>query len=359
MAEFCVSCGSKVNCGDKFCFKCGAKVLSGRESTSEQENASSSAKPMSQFLASKAEKRSGFFKPSKCFKRKAPTGPGSSSRSKLVDNRVVINVGLIRENEEGKLAVVRGSKVALKVGKDFGAVEVLRAAVKKHADHDQFFCGDEDYILLYPDQKEVVKVPGSDEKFTVAKYKQELAKPYSKVDLYICREEDFKKDRDMDDEDDTKKKCKDKTNDLIDILSDDDSMFEHSVFDSPPELFPDDYQISPSTSRESSSRQHGPITQEGHLTANKNGKKAECPTCHVHFFHDEIAEHADFCAENAHTLSFLGQKDPPANDIPEESIASAEAETSNTARNAVPLTDILNPLVAELESQIRINVRRG
>ena len=59
MAEFYVSCGSKVNCGDKFCFKCGAKVLSGRESTSEQENASSSAKPMSQFLASKAEERRG------------------------------------------------------------------------------------------------------------------------------------------------------------------------------------------------------------------------------------------------------------------------------------------------------------
>ena len=59
MAEFCVSCGSKVNCGDKFCFKCGAKVLSGRESTSEQENASSSAKPTSQFLASKAEERRG------------------------------------------------------------------------------------------------------------------------------------------------------------------------------------------------------------------------------------------------------------------------------------------------------------
>ena len=71
----------------------------------------------------------------------------------------------------------------------------------------------------------------------------------------------------MDDEDDTKKKCKSQMNDLIDIPSDDDSMFDHSVFDSPPELFPDDYQISPSTSRESSSSQHDPITQEGHLKA--------------------------------------------------------------------------------------------
>ena len=59
--------------------------------------------------------------------------------------------------------------------------------LKKHSDHDQFFCGDEDYTLLYPDQKAVVKVPGSDEKFSVAKYKQELAKPYSKVDLFILQ----------------------------------------------------------------------------------------------------------------------------------------------------------------------------
>ena len=70
--------------------------------------------------------------------------------------------------------------MALRVGKDFGVREVCEAAVKKHSDHDQFFCGDEDYILLYPDQKAVVKVPGNDENFTVAKYKQELAKPYSK-----------------------------------------------------------------------------------------------------------------------------------------------------------------------------------
>ena len=41
----------------------------------------------------------------------------------------------------------------------------------------------------------VVKVPGSDGNFTVAKYKQELAKPYSKVVLFICKESDFKKDK--------------------------------------------------------------------------------------------------------------------------------------------------------------------
>ena len=109
-----------------------------------------------------------------------------------MNNRVVINVGLITGNEEGNFAIVRGSRVALKVGKDYGVVEVCQAAVKRRADHDQFFCGEEDYILLYPDQKPVLKVPGSDEDLSVAKYKQELAKPLSKVDLYICKETELK-----------------------------------------------------------------------------------------------------------------------------------------------------------------------
>ncbi|KAJ7389893.1 hypothetical protein OS493_028354, partial [Desmophyllum pertusum] len=107
------------------------------------------------------------------------------------------------------------------------------------------------------DQKAVVKVPGSDENVTVAKYKQELAKAYSKVDLFICKEADLKKEREMDDMPDQReeKPCKDN---LIDIPSDDDSMFDYSVFESP-EPFTDDFQISPPASRSSSS-QHGRVT---------------------------------------------------------------------------------------------------
>ena len=61
------------------------------------------------------------------FKRKV-NDPGSSSE-RVVNNRVVINVGVITENEEGNLAIVRGSRVALKVGKDYGVVEVCQAAI--------------------------------------------------------------------------------------------------------------------------------------------------------------------------------------------------------------------------------------
>ena len=46
-------------------------------------------------------------------------------------------------------------------------------------------------MLLYPEQKIVANIPGSTVAFTVGKYKKELAKPFSKVDLYICKLHDL------------------------------------------------------------------------------------------------------------------------------------------------------------------------
>ena len=115
-------------------------------------------------------------------------------------------------------------------------------------------------------------------------------------------------DRDVSDQK-RKEPCKD---DLIDIPSDDDSMFDYSVFDIP-RPFTDDYQISPvaASCGSSSYRQHAVATSSSFQKENldaKDGKKTECPTCHGHFLADEIVLHADLCAENAHIVSFLGLK---------------------------------------------------
>ena len=56
----------------------------------------------------------------------------------------------------------------------------------KHADHDQFFCGSDDYVLCYPDQKIVQFIPASNKEFTVELYKEKTGKPYSKIDLFLC-----------------------------------------------------------------------------------------------------------------------------------------------------------------------------
>lgn len=49
----------------------------------------------------------------------------------------------------------------------------------------------------------------------------------------------------------------------------------------------------------------------------------------------------------------------PSDDIPDEYVASLTETCTKTASNALPLSDLLSPLVDKLESQLRINVRRG
>ena len=84
----------------------------------------------------------------------------------------MINVGLIESNKEDVVAIKRGSRLATKVLKSFGRTEVARAAVRKHADHDQFLCGSDGYVLRYPDNKIMQFIPGSNEEFTTELYKE-------------------------------------------------------------------------------------------------------------------------------------------------------------------------------------------
>ena len=157
-----------------------------------------------------------------------------------------------------------------------------------------------------------------------------------------------------------KKPCKD---DLIDIPSDDDLMFDTPVFESPAGPVIDGNPIPPAVSCGSSVKQHGRAistsTHQENLVAT-DGKKMECPTCHGHFLADEIAVHADLCAENAHRFSFLGLREtPPSDHIPDEYLASLNETCTNTTSSALPLSDLLSPLVDKMDSQLRINVRRG
>ena len=75
---------------------------------------------------------------------------------------------------------------------------MLKAALTKLANHDQYFCSLEDYVLVYPDQKVVINIPGSEEDFTVAKYKRELGKPYNRCDLFVCKVSDLAGDDNAD-----------------------------------------------------------------------------------------------------------------------------------------------------------------
>ena len=170
---------------DRFCVRCGDK----RRATlgSEGNNGlkeSKRPKSLDEFIKEKGKEKGGFFK----LKFLQNGNRSSKSNRKAPNSRaeLVINVGLIEANEKGIVSIKRGNRLATKIAKKFSSIEVARAAVKKHADHEQFFCGSDEYVLCYPDQKIGQFIPGTNIEFTVERYKEEIGKPYLKIDSYLC-----------------------------------------------------------------------------------------------------------------------------------------------------------------------------
>ena len=110
----------------------------------------------------------------------------------------MINVGLMERDSFCILKPVRGKKLPLKIDEKSSSAEIKLSAINKHASHDQNFCALEEYVLLYPDGKEVIKLPGlpsddpeNDKEFSLLEYKTELGKPYSQINFYLCTVTNF------------------------------------------------------------------------------------------------------------------------------------------------------------------------
>ena len=87
---------------------------------------------------------------------------------------------------------VRGKKLPLKVKTTNNYDNLKKRAIEKHSHHDQSFCGLEEYVLLYPDGKEALLLPGiTSTRFQLDSYKEELGKPYSQIVLYLCSTSGF------------------------------------------------------------------------------------------------------------------------------------------------------------------------
>ena len=96
-----------------------------------------------------------------------------------------INVGIMK-NVNLNLQPVRGKKLLLKVKTTIN-YDLKKRAIEKHSHHDQSFCCLEEYVLLYPDGKEALSLPGiTSTRLQLDSYKEELGKPYSQIVLYLC-----------------------------------------------------------------------------------------------------------------------------------------------------------------------------
>ena len=166
MAEikFCSVCGSKVAESDQFCGSCGRKWVNLQKD--DRIEVTATTKSLKDFLQEKRKDRQKFSLPRKslgCHKVR----PDAKPSHKIVDTSVIIEVGIM-DMSKGNLEPVRRSRLPVKVGKDL-----------------------EQYVLMCPDKKLVHQVSGTTEMFTLAKYKTELGKPFSKLTKKIVKKKIF------------------------------------------------------------------------------------------------------------------------------------------------------------------------
>lgn len=79
----------------------------------------------------------------------------------------------------------------VEVPKSASKVIVRRTAIDKHMAHNCNLPCTEEWQLVYPDFQKDDNIPGTNDFFTVEKYKESIGKSYARVNLFLCRTEDL------------------------------------------------------------------------------------------------------------------------------------------------------------------------
>ena len=183
-AKFCGACGSYLNnVTTQFCTNCGKK-----ECICAKQSRDATVTLLDKIAYEKEKERVSLFGN----KQKSKTSKLKTSTPLTKPKKLVtINVGIMTSDGRQSLKRVRGAWASIAIEPEADASRVLNNVIEKHAGMDQYFCEFEDYVLLYPDMKVCNLLPGSNESFTVEKYKHFLNKPYSKINLFVCLETHF------------------------------------------------------------------------------------------------------------------------------------------------------------------------
>ncbi len=87
----------------------------------------------------------------------------------------------------------RGKRLALKVKSSIGYDEFLSKAEEKwRAYQSDLYDESEEYVLCYEDGQSAVLLPGSNERFSLQRYKEEKGQEYNRITLHLCTNTDFK-----------------------------------------------------------------------------------------------------------------------------------------------------------------------
>eukprot|EP00112_Aurelia_sp_Birch-Aquarium-sp1_P007932 Seg1866.5 transcript_id=Seg1866.5/GoldUCD/mRNA.D3Y31 product="hypothetical protein" protein_id=Seg1866.5/GoldUCD/D3Y31 len=343
--SFCAACGSKVKDGDRFCVHCG-KIIEVEE-VKDSANGSATATPsLASFMAGKTEERVSRFE-----RKRRNDDAAKADRATRP-----------RRDRHGQ---AKGQNTRKQNNE---SILVLDAAITKHSDHDQYFCSADEYVLLYPDQKLATEVPGSGKSFTVPDYKKELSKPYSKLDLYICRKSDFEGGRDGPESHKQAPVIVVK-NEIVDLEPDFVLQSMDNLADLQFPSFADVMSHAPEFSQDPINNVQT-LTSTSQTTTTEQGynsffgvPNSRCPVCNKKFIVSMIEEHVDSCLQSKETpFIALQSSDEEAEgyrveqgeagqSFPEEQMSSSERKRM--------LVGAVKACQFKSDTDVTLNIRRG
>ena len=269
-----------------------------------------------------------------------------------MEKDVSINIGIMRY-VNGTLKFCRGRNLAVTVPSSASRDDILTKAVTKHANHDKNLIRDDlRYTLLYRDGTEVKTLRGSSDCFILHKYKEEIGKSYSRVTLYIATKSD------VDDAQffELEEKCTAK-----ELSSCDDDESSTSVT----ELLVPTYLLPKLQTSEPDIKDSKGDESVANPVESTHQREVECSTCSRLFPLNEIADHADLCADvwigtvedEAVLITGEETENPP-------STADGTTDPTSVETGSIispdDLTGILETLQRQYvsEKEVRVNIRR-
>ena len=147
----------------------GCSSASSDRSVSQQERTLS----FEEFYQMRERQRQTGFKPAK--KKKRGSSASSSSTVSKKPTNVDIKVGIAQQTD-GVVKVRRGKTHVFTVSSSANEKDITHKAKEKHASFDQSFDQAVEYVLLYPDFREVKLIPGTTQPFILCDYRDAIGK---------------------------------------------------------------------------------------------------------------------------------------------------------------------------------------
>ena len=305
---FCSRCGTEYVHNAKFCHKCGkeaaqtvsinddssaavstgsltragtstsqstgsgsSRLTTAGTLTSQSTGSGSSRLSFSAYRMRKEQERSSCSPLTKKSKK-------TPSKNTAVDVRINVGIMTLRD---GRLLPKRNTTLPLNVNDLIGSKELLDKAVEKHSRFNSNLISNNPsmYRLLYGNiarVQEANTIPGSEEPFSLRRYKEEIGKPYSKISFYICPFTDF-------------------LGDLANSSSSSDEEMSNKPFKIDPESSRNE-----STTASDYTKEENQSSSVEELTIISpdptHSQTVQCPICLDNFNVEEVQHHAEECS---------------------------------------------------------------